>query len=111
MTRQTKHTPGPWTLVSYSAYEAHFEKYQLIAEIEGDGYLVANRSDEAITREQIKADVQLLAAAPDLLHACRAMLTILKKEARQPGLMAARETMTRAVAKATGETPTMEAAA
>jgi hypothetical protein len=111
MTHQTKHTPGPWKLASYSEYEAHFEQYQVIAEIEGDGYLVAGRSAEAITREQVEADVQLLAAAPDLLHACSAMLDILKKDARQPGLMAARETMARAVAKATGEIPTMEAAA
>jgi hypothetical protein len=111
MTRQTKHTPGPWKLVDYLEYEAHIEQYQVVSEIEGDGYLVANRSDEAITREQIEADVRLLVAAPDLLHACRAMLTILKKDARQPGLMAAREAMARAVAKATGEATTMEVAA
>jgi hypothetical protein len=39
------------------------------------------------------------------------MLAVLQKDARQPGLMAARETMARAVAKATGEATTMEAAA
>ena len=44
MTQNAKHTPGPWKIIGYSEYEAHFEQYQVIAEIEGDGYLVAGRS-------------------------------------------------------------------
>ena len=62
----TKHTPGPWTAHIYRA-----------------GTAVIKTSDcaEVATVQYASADARLIAAAPDLLEACEALVSGLKNDA------------------------------
>lgn len=86
----TKHTPGPWRL-GPSLGEVRDDDNNVLCDVYHD-------SDE-----QAEADTRLIAAAPDLLAACEALLN----EARQYFPMVCGEAITQgeaAIAKARGKT-------
>jgi len=58
----SKHTPGPWSAIPDSG-EDH----------EGDWYILTD-DEEAIATGLSESDARLIAAAPDLLAACKAIL-------------------------------------
>jgi hypothetical protein len=60
-------TPGPWELVCTMCDEVHGEEYEVHA---GDGSIV-------IAQPPSEADGRLIAAAPELLEACKDAATLL----------------------------------
>lgn len=84
----SKHTPGPWEVegVGQVIVPARPPAWRTLADIYGE------HGDE----EQADADAHLIAAAPDLLWACEALLS---GSAKAPLLARA------AIAKAKGEAP------
>lgn len=81
MSEQVKHTPGPWTLRELGACEkACFREMHFWAvdsvEVEICNLDKGNAtSDGWITDNESLANAKLIAAAPDLLAACKAWLT------------------------------------
>ena len=88
----TKHTPGPW----HAALGDTEERTSLWAH--GGHYLgkVTGNCSHSSTQETREADARLMAAAPDLLAALEAILTV--DNARQAHIIARA-----AIASATGE--------
>jgi len=70
-----KHTPGPWEWKQSrgnNRYEhSVFTHHQIIAALDGD----TNVSDDFQLSENIKANARLIAAAPELLEACKQALS------------------------------------
>lgn len=73
MTTKTKHTPGPWSVDpdfdavddgDYTREVFDDPEQRLVATVHGD------------TAEEAAANARLIAAAPDLLEACKAALAI-----------------------------------
>ena len=100
----TKHTPGPWTIGQPSEYGTHNANHIFAG---GDGiahvYGIAMHTtlEEAAKMSRSAeglANARLLAAAPDLLEALRAVLDC-GSAIHEPAYMAGRA----AIAKATGE--------
>lgn len=102
-----KHTPGPWCLIGLHCWE-----YQIGAP--GQGEYVGQTTALAVVRnwdcqppgEQIYANACLIAAAPELLEACRAAVTAIETSSfdRYAGaaLTPACEALRAAIAKAEG---------
>lgn len=67
----TKHTPGPWRVDERLSCAA-------IATSKGDLTYIYRHTGiaEAITVDELKANASLIAAAPTLLEACKAMLAV-----------------------------------
>lgn len=63
---ETKHTPGPWESVGRAVYTAHENPSR---EIIWDGHNTRSAGND----EQL-ANARLIAAAPELLEACQAMI-------------------------------------
>ena len=90
------HTPGPWIADNVGIVMTPGRMPRLIAEVAGAG-----------DRGRIGANAQLIAAAPDLLAACKALLTLW--DARLPYIapqIVEREVVTTvrdAIAKAEGK--------
>jgi hypothetical protein len=99
-----KHTPGPWeyydnaterglngiTGISYSVCS---NKH-----VDDRFYLICNTTDGF---KQAEADARLIAAAPELLEACKEALSVMKRYADVPVHILALE---KAIAKAEGGT-------
>lgn len=64
-----KHTPGPWGCNG----STNSEEYQIIAAEGGVGWQIAL----VLPGEEISANARLIAAAPELLEACKRLLLIL----------------------------------
>lgn len=64
-----KHTPGPWKLLQSASY--------------CDAVIIKSNTNEVLTItgtfDATSADLQLMAAAPELLEACRLVRGILEK--------------------------------
>lgn len=91
----TAHTPGPWT-VKDSRHKQH-----ICANWHGDETVIATTTDTygAVFEAENLANARLMAAAPDLLEACKMALYLVGGfSPSTAGLMAA------AIEKATGET-------
>jgi hypothetical protein len=89
----SKHTPGPWSVD---------DPHQIWAESAGEYVAITRVEDwDTIPREQAEANARLIAAAPELLEALKAMLTNWE-EAPAYGSDAAAKARA-AIAKATGE--------
>lgn len=76
-----KHTPGPWRVDETKALGAYgvWTEYATHPGDDGAGYpskicSVLQGGDRRISREQRDANAALIAAAPDLLEACRKIL-------------------------------------
>lgn len=65
MNANTQHTPGPW---KYSMSRNHISGYVLTKQNEGIAKIVATQD------KRIKSNLCLIAAAPELLEACKTML-------------------------------------
>jgi hypothetical protein len=87
-------TPAPWRVIPAAEFDG--AKHIAIAEA-GDLCVVADR--RAFDKAQIPANLQLIAAAPDLLMVCRAILNIRSEIGQIVAFEKAREV----VEKATGE--------
>lgn len=91
----SKHTPGPWRFTS-RPHDGNYMRIHCSSDPnEGDnlrGYCG-------------EANARLIAAAPDLLEACKAMLACCYDLERNDETIAAVETTRAAIAKATGELP------
>lgn len=91
----SKHTPGPWEAKETIDAEG-FKVYHIITD---EGFYVAQLDRVSPTN---KADSRLIVAAPDLLHACKAILAADERGQGVPfqeACMAARK----AIAKAEGK--------
>ena len=69
---ETKHTPGPWTATPTAGHETHG---QSVVYAEADGKDVAVIYDG-------KANARLIAAAPELLAACKAIAALMDGQGR-----------------------------
>ena len=90
----TKHTPGPWRVAASKFREACRQKVCVVT----DTVTVA---DCGIFLEERWDNAHLIAAAPELLEACKLALSALSKEGNEPGLVA--DTIREAIAKAEGK--------
>ena len=66
-----KHTPGKWTVQPF--------KHQIF--IDSDNHYIADMFKEHQSREEQLANANLIAAAPELLEACKDALSEMKKSA------------------------------
>lgn len=64
-----KHTPGPWEYDGLSYVSRNSREGEMIAHVRGWGWLQKKGEDAGI--EEQNANGRLLAAAPDLLEACK----------------------------------------
>jgi hypothetical protein len=103
---ETNHTPGPWELVTRECPIEPGETYTAIAHIH-HREVVGKHSEQDVCHVstwgradgESTANARLIAAAPDLLEACRAALSVC--EAESANWQA--EIIRAAIAKATGE--------
>jgi hypothetical protein len=105
----SKHTPGPWSMT-----QADWE-LGLIAYVPGlrpaaggargvQYNIVASKKVGSVTTDNSEADAALIAAAPDLLEACKALLDCpdTNLDELDPITVAAIDTAIAAIAKAEG---------
>ncbi len=71
MTKQTQHTPGPWEVATDGATVLAGQFDEFVADCQSDGYNAESAYD------QDRANARLIAAAPELLEACRNSLNAL----------------------------------
>lgn len=105
----SKHTPGPWVYArEYGESVTEAPKITTVArcadfviglecDYPGGDYRNGDHSGDE------EADARLIAAAPDLLEACRAMLDCCYDMDRNDETLAAVKATMKAIAKATGE--------
>lgn len=113
----TQHNPGPWDASSFQegdlaqAYYVTNNDGRRVCLIAGYGERKRYRSpkcDAALTAEDV-ANARLIAAAPDLLKACRLMLDAVNEHHKDGSILwvnpgeTAWELLTDAISKATGE--------
>jgi hypothetical protein len=100
----SKHTPGPWEAVEFiEGHVAYFIREKASGQVVAS---VGNFDGDGSDRE---SDAMLVAAAPDLLAACEAVLTNLDYLAETWGQEGVTRTvqdkLRAALVKATGDTP------
>jgi len=99
---ETKHTPGPWTSNAF-AREPDCEYF--VAGPEGQWLADVGGGEDYVDHSSMdtqRANARLIAAAPDLLAACEAVLDMVESEGRDTGRGGAFSDMRDAIAKATG---------
>jgi hypothetical protein len=105
MRRETMtHTKGPWKVDGANAQWGDGTKVRAIWGNEGEGMgAVAWVTDDYF--EELEANARLIAAAPELLEACKLTAAIVtdKYDARNVSLEAAWDAATEAIAKAQGD--------
>ena len=104
MTTPTKHTPGPWHIIhepTLSTY--HIRVEDLDAAPVASLFYSSGGSRPQLSRELIDANARLIAAAPDLLAACEAIMPHLDSDlnAHEPWVKEI-SAMAAAIAKAKG---------
>ena len=107
MPENASHTPGPW-----EAIPAKNEYGEPTISIRGDGQFIATMNTVSIDGAEFSlppegaANARLIAAAPDLLAACKALLNFARSVRPGGGVLAGEEMMFReaaaAIARATG---------
>lgn len=76
----SKHTPGDWTAQGCAVYVLNAQGYNRFWLLVNPGQIGERdeKNREKRTPDcELEADARLIAAAPDLLEACRYMLTLL----------------------------------
>jgi hypothetical protein len=68
----SKHTPSPWRYDSYTDFVFAHGEAMIVCETRGYGYLTSVMSDDDAVAQQ-DANGNLIAAAPDLLTAAKAV--------------------------------------
>lgn len=91
----SRHTPGPWTMHPIFSYGAEVRSLTQVAWC-GEAARYGESGDQIIDAAEARANARLIAAAPDLLAACEALLAGSSKAAPLARI---------AVAKAKGEKP------
>ena len=104
----SKHTPGPWFADDrgYVWRRSLAELYEYGGGVAGDKPLAAVHKGwcgEDVTGYPVKANTQLMAAAPDLLEACQTLVDLPGTEDWLFTLEKAVDQARAAIAKATGE--------
>lgn len=95
----SQHTPGPWTIEYHSIQDG--KGGQKLAKIHNNEIPIATVN--AWTQTQV-ANAQLIAAAPDLLEACKKMIQAFKNQSGLPlGLNAPYFRIRKAINKAEGK--------
>ena len=94
----TQHTPGPWTL-GYDGNDGAFEIGVYYRDHLAT-FVIASRNQVFHRAEESQANARLIAAAPDLLEACREFVR--KCECGQAVSSASYQQMKAAIAKAEG---------
>ena len=97
---EMKHTPGPWRV----------DDGRILGNepsVENDDVLICDvaSNNEALT-DFDEANARLIAAAPDLLLACQAALALLEDNGQQGGPKWTKDTLRKAISKATDTTIT-----
>ena len=101
--QKTAYTPGPWK------YERHWQTGEDIVWLNGSaGYTLVDACDyrdsvDARGGKVNPADARLIAAAPELLRACRAALVSVIGDEHFQEFRPLIDTLKTAIAKATGE--------
>lgn len=106
----SKHTPGPWSVREKSPHIVSAGTYTVhdITENRFVCQCFHGHSKEAITKDEMHANARLIAAAPDLLFACRIALDWLNQVAEHAPIVFGgedeiAEQLEAAIAKAVGE--------
>lgn len=100
---ETKHTPGPWRVVNYQDKN---DVPRVVSDKGGIAVLCINRYlGEAGPSKQEQINAALIAAAPELLEALKAMVAIWEGPRELAALRFAKSVIDAraAIAKATGE--------
>lgn len=106
----TKHTPGPWRIGKTSGWSG--TEVKAIASVawcaKASSYSSSWGESQEISADEALANAHLIAAAPDLLAACEACMTLLvryenKSIAPEVGTGAAINAAHAAIAKARGQ--------
>jgi len=93
MKTETKHTPGPWHLHDMEQFTICGPNYKAVAETK------TRRSDD-----ECRANARLIAAAPELLEACKAVIAALSQNKTFPAdIDAAKKWLNDAITKAEGK--------
>jgi hypothetical protein len=104
MTDQPKHTAGPWSVADYKTVNTGNHVIRSPERGPGDSHPVVASVHK---RPGYKANAHLIAAAPDLLAACRGLVAALRESSSDRGLIAqhgdALDEGLKAIAKATGQ--------
>lgn len=113
MSEEVKHTPGPWRVDTTNAFGAYgvWTDYSTHPGHDGAGYglqvcsvlTVSFKQTDRETRPERGANARLIAAAPELVAACEAMIEAVDGSHAQ--VMFAIGVMKRVVAKAKGTVP------
>lgn len=101
----SKYTPGPWTVASNypNAKTAicHSSPLQKLASAHSD-VQITGAGTQVISPEEAEANAYLIAAAPELLDACKAAEAELEQWTMAAGVDAILEVVRAAIAKAEG---------
>ncbi len=98
MTENTRHTPGPWTIYNTDGLKI-LKNWRVKGSV---GYQVCTMNTATTTEEEY-ANARLIAAAPDLLEACKRALAVLEKEPACQIYSAHAQIVRAAIARAKGE--------
>lgn len=96
----TKYTPGPWSVFCPDAEFPGIESHKTSISVVIFGYAGEGAGVHGKSRGERKANARLIAAAPDLLDACKDALYVGKSEET---IEAVRDRLRKAIAKATGK--------
>lgn len=105
------HTRGPWKahgtnalgLTAVVAPEASFSQGHLVCRVNSAFYQDGQGHEMSLPREQVESNARLIAAAPDLLLACDALLVAIDNGVSMNGDHKCYRAAMVAIAKATGD--------
>jgi hypothetical protein len=93
-----KHTPGPWEVF----YKTKYDEWHVSVPM-SEGNMRWGLFDDGVRSENPEADARLIAAAPDLLKACKALELLFAPLARDCTAADAIDKARAAIAKAEGQ--------
>lgn len=94
-----KHTPGPWKVSFTKTGDAIFAQDKPICFAPAAGYV----PNFIVGRDEVQANMHLVAAVPELLEACKIAIDALGCDRTRQGRLEAQEIIGAAIAKAKGE--------
>lgn len=104
---ETKHTPGPWKVCGLRADSEAWRDGNIISDVTYDTIALCNKTASTVMLDgQLEANARLIAAAPELLEALKALLAYDEQDAGcipSHAHLDAQEDARAAIVKATGE--------
>ena len=97
VTHEMKHTPGPW----HAVQDRNGSNCDMLVETENFRIATCGRADSLVAQ----ANANLIAAAPELLSACKATVADAEKAVNPASRLYGYEALKAAIAKAEGQTP------